>query len=50
MSTPDQALFERFGRGATAGTVLFREGEPGQEMFVIQSGMNTRSRGPSPIN
>jgi CRP-like cAMP-binding protein len=32
------SLIERFGRLATAGTVLFREGEPGKEMFVIQSG------------
>jgi CRP/FNR family transcriptional regulator, cyclic AMP receptor protein len=32
------SLIERFGRVVTAGTVLFREGEPGREMFVIQSG------------
>ncbi len=32
------SLIERFGRTATAGTVLFREGEPGKVMFVIQSG------------
>ena len=32
------SLIERFGRTATAGTVLFREGEPGREMYVIQSG------------
>jgi len=32
------SLIERFGRTAAAGTVLFREGEPGKEMFVIQSG------------
>jgi CRP-like cAMP-binding protein len=31
-------LMERFGRSAPAGTVLFREGDPGREMFVIQSG------------
>jgi CRP-like cAMP-binding protein len=31
-------LFARFGRAYPAGTVLFREGDPGQHMFVIQSG------------
>ena len=32
------SLIERFGRNVTAGQVLFHEGEPGKEMFVIQSG------------
>jgi CRP-like cAMP-binding protein len=31
-------LFARFGREYRAGDVLFREGEGGEEMFVIQSG------------
>jgi CRP/FNR family transcriptional regulator, cyclic AMP receptor protein len=31
-------LFARFGREFPAGRVLFREGEPGQQMFVIQAG------------
>lgn len=31
-------LFARFGREYQAGEVLFREGEPGDEMFVIQAG------------
>ena len=31
-------LFRRFGREFPAGTVLFREGEPGREMFVVQQG------------
>jgi CRP-like cAMP-binding protein len=35
MSDP---LFARFGREYQAGEVLFREGESGVEMFVIQSG------------
>jgi CRP-like cAMP-binding protein len=35
MSDP---LFARFGREFSAGDVLFREGEPGDVMFVIQSG------------
>jgi CRP/FNR family transcriptional regulator, cyclic AMP receptor protein len=34
----DQALFERFGRTIPTGTVLFREGDPGEHMYVIQSG------------
>jgi CRP/FNR family transcriptional regulator, cyclic AMP receptor protein len=36
MSDP---LFLRFGREYRAGDVLFREGERGEEMFVIQSGV-----------
>ncbi|MDB4970436.1 MAG: Cyclic nucleotide-binding domain protein [Myxococcales bacterium] len=31
-------MFERFGENYTAGTVLFREGDPGKHMYVIQSG------------
>jgi CRP-like cAMP-binding protein len=31
-------LFARFGREYQPGDVLFREGEPGEIMFVIQSG------------
>ncbi|HEY6107016.1 MAG TPA: Crp/Fnr family transcriptional regulator [Anaeromyxobacteraceae bacterium] len=37
MGAEDQ-LFQRFGRGFPRGTVLFREGEPGKEMYVVQSG------------
>jgi CRP-like cAMP-binding protein len=36
MSDP---LFMRFGREFRAGDVLFREGERGEEMYVIQSGI-----------
>ncbi len=36
MSDP---LFPRFGRELRAGEVLFREGESGEVMFVIQSGL-----------
>ena len=36
MSEP---LFSRFGRDFRAGDVLFREGEHGEEMYVIQSGV-----------
>jgi CRP/FNR family transcriptional regulator, cyclic AMP receptor protein len=32
-------LFPRFGREFRAGEVLFREGESGEEMFVIQGGV-----------
>jgi CRP/FNR family transcriptional regulator, cyclic AMP receptor protein len=35
MSDP---LFARFGREFAAGDILFREGDPGDQMFVIQSG------------
>jgi CRP-like cAMP-binding protein len=34
----EEALFQRFGREFASGTVLFREGEPGREMYVLQSG------------
>lgn len=34
----DEALFARFGREYQAGDVLFRQGEAGEVMFVIQSG------------
>ncbi len=33
-----EPLSSRFGRSFPAGQVLFREGDPGAEMFVIQSG------------
>jgi CRP-like cAMP-binding protein len=34
----EDKLYERFGREFTRGTVLFRDGEPGKEMFVLQAG------------
>jgi len=34
----EETLFQKFGREFATGTVLFREGEPGKEMFVLQSG------------
>jgi CRP/FNR family cyclic AMP-dependent transcriptional regulator len=34
----EQRLFARFGKEVPKGTVLFRENEPGQEMYIIQSG------------
>jgi CRP-like cAMP-binding protein len=34
----DDQLFQRFGREFSKGTVLFREGEPGKEMYVVQQG------------
>jgi CRP/FNR family transcriptional regulator, cyclic AMP receptor protein len=37
MASSDQ-LFARFGKSCPAGTVLFREGEVGDRMFVVQSG------------
>ena len=37
MSAEEQ-LFQKFGKEIPKGTVLFREGEPGKEMYVLQSG------------
>jgi len=37
MSGDDQ-LIQRFGREFPKGHVLFRDGEPGREMYVVQSG------------
>lgn len=37
-------LLERFGRFFSAGTVLFREGEAGKEMYVVHSGSVTLTR------
>lgn len=37
MAESDQ-LFARFGRTCEAGEVLFSEGEPGETMYVLQSG------------
>jgi CRP/FNR family transcriptional regulator, cyclic AMP receptor protein len=34
----DDKLYERFGREFPKGHLLFKDGEPGKEMFVIQSG------------
>ncbi len=34
----DDQLFQRFGKAFPRGTVLFREGEPGKEMYVVQLG------------
>ena len=34
----EDTLFQRFGKDFAKATVLFREGETGKEMFVLQSG------------
>jgi CRP-like cAMP-binding protein len=34
----EDALFQRFGKEFKRGDILFREGEPGKEMYVIQTG------------
>jgi len=34
----EDQLFSKFGREFPKGTVLFREGESGKEMYVVQSG------------
>lgn len=48
MVETESGLFRRFGREFPAGTVLFREGDPGTEMYVIHAGRVelTRGRGP----
>jgi CRP-like cAMP-binding protein len=38
MANAEDALFQRFGKEFPKGTVLFREGETGKEMFVLQAG------------
>jgi CRP/FNR family transcriptional regulator, cyclic AMP receptor protein len=40
----DDPLFHRFGREFSRGTVLFREGEPGRDMYVVQQGRVTVSK------
>ena len=34
----EEVLFQRIGKELPAGTIIFREGETGREMYVIQSG------------
>ncbi|MGQ0504438.1 MAG: Crp/Fnr family transcriptional regulator [Myxococcaceae bacterium] len=34
----EEILFQRFGKEFAKGVTLFREGEPGKEMFVLQAG------------
>ncbi len=41
----NEQLFEKFGKEVPAGTVLFREGDAGDTMYVIQSGRVRISRG-----
>jgi CRP-like cAMP-binding protein len=40
----DDPLFQRFGREFPRGTVLFTEGEPGREMYVVHQGRVTISK------
>jgi CRP-like cAMP-binding protein len=40
----DDQLFQRFGKEFPRGTVLFGEGDPGREMYVIQQGRVTISK------
>ena len=40
----EETLFQRFGKELSKGTVLFREGDPGKEMYVLQSGKVAISR------
>ncbi len=34
----DDQLFQKFGKSVPRGTVLFRDGEKGDQMYIIQSG------------
>ncbi len=34
----EEQLFWKFGKDFSRGTILFREGDPGREMFIIQKG------------
>ncbi len=34
----EEQLFWKFGKDFPQGTILFREGDPGHEMFIIQKG------------
>jgi len=45
MSASELDLFQRFGQEFPAGTVLFREGEAGQEMYVVHAGRIELTRG-----
>ncbi len=38
MSDIQAALFSKFGKKIPAGTVLFHEGDRGEEMYILQSG------------
>jgi CRP/FNR family cyclic AMP-dependent transcriptional regulator len=38
MAEAQAQLFSRFGKKIPAGTVLFQEGDRGEEMYIIQSG------------
>jgi CRP/FNR family cyclic AMP-dependent transcriptional regulator len=40
----DSDLFSRFGQELQAGTVIFREGEEGDQMFIVQGGRVKVSR------
>jgi CRP-like cAMP-binding protein len=40
----EDPLFQRFGREFQKGTVLFREGEAGKEMYVVHQGRVTISK------
>ena len=45
MGESDRDLFKRFGQSFPSGTVLFREGESGSEMYVIHAGRVKLTRG-----
>lgn len=44
----EEPLSQRFSKEYARGTVLFHEGDPGREMFVVQAGRVTITRGSGP--
>jgi len=38
MAEAQSPMYAKFGKRIAAGTVLFREGDKGEEMFIVQSG------------
>lgn len=49
MTDRDTDLFKRMGREYPSGTVLFREGDSGAEMYVIHEGSVQLTRGKGPL-
>jgi len=49
MPMKESELFDRFGQEFPVGTVLFREGDSGHEMYVIHAGQVRLTRGKGPL-
>jgi CRP-like cAMP-binding protein len=44
----EEQLFWKFGKDFPKGTILFREGELGRDMFIIQKGRCRSGKGLGP--